>query len=260
MNNLAIITDFGTMDGYVGAMKGRILSECNSNINIIDISHHIANYDVRGAAFCVFNCYNDFPEGTVFVVVVDPGVGTDRRSLVVRTSKYFFIAPDNGVLSFIFDKEDCQIHKILENKLVHKISNNFHGRDVFAPIASWIAVGKDILHLLKPTSNYVSFLSKPIRINENQFTIHVIHIDNFGNCILDFNKEDWLNIEKEHPGAKPQIFKINGFVKSFGDVEKGDFLMNWDSIDYLQIAINQGDAAKKTGLKIGDHVTLKIME
>jgi len=139
---VALLTDFGMQDYYVAAMKGVILS-IDTNANIVDITHKIPPQDVATASFILKACYKDFPRGTIFVCVVDPGVGSDRRALVVETDSYKFVAPDNGLLDGVLSESvDFRAFSITNRKYMRRdVSNTFHGRDVFAPIAAAISLG-----------------------------------------------------------------------------------------------------------------------
>ena len=139
---IALLTDFGTKDYFVGAMKGVILN-INENAKIIDITHEIEPQNIRSASFTLRACYKNFPPKTIFVAVVDPGVGSERRAILVETEDYFFIAPDNGLLSFIFNEsDDFLVYEITNEKFFNQpVSQTFHGRDIFAPCAAHLSKG-----------------------------------------------------------------------------------------------------------------------
>ncbi len=255
-NIVAVITDFGTLDGYVGAMKGKILS-LNPAAEIVDISHEIPPFDIRGAAFCLYNSYSFFPEGTVFVVVVDPGVGTERKGLVVQTESYVFVGPDNGVFSFILEEHSPRIYEILLHRLPGEVSPTFHGRDVFAPLAAWISAGQTVEAYLQEVRNAFSFWERPEEIAPGEWRLKIIHIDHFGNAILNLRKRD---LELAAPFLPEKLegkgFIIRRFLTTFGEAGKGELCMLWDSSGFLQIACNQGHAARRLKLRVGDGVRL----
>lgn len=255
---IALLTDFGTEDGYVGAMKGKILS-LSAEANVVDISHEIEPFNTRQAAFCLSNCYSFFPEKTVFVIVVDPGVGTKRKGLVIQTAKYFFIGPDNGVFSFIYEKEAYNSFEINPKTIPWKISPTFHGRDIFSPLAAYISGGKSIRKFLMPIKKNVTFIKPIKKVEANRFKIPVAHIDHFGNIILNFQKTDYSKL------VKSKKFKITfrKFIfkkiqKTFGNVSEGKILLVWDSSEYLQIAKNEGNAAKELGVDVNGEMELII--
>ncbi len=255
---IALVTDFGSEDGYAAAMKGRILS-LTPGVTLVDVSHDITPYNIRQAAFALNNCYPYFPPKTIFVVVVDPGVGTERNGLVIKTSQYYFIGPDNGVFSFIYAREAYQAYRIVLHQMEVTISPTFHGRDVFAPIAAKIAANKNIGNYLAETREVVSFLHPPVRTSEKTFTLEALTIDHFGNIILNFHKKDWQKL-----GNTPNISVVindqtlNGIHETFGKTGEGELLLTWDSSDYLQIACNKGNAAERLQFSLTDSIQLKI--
>ncbi len=257
-SSIALITDFGTEDGYVGAMKGRILSICPS-VNVVDISHDISPYNVHRAAFCINNCYPYFPDKTIFVAVVDPGVGTHRKAIVVKTSQHIFVGPDNGIFSFVYRREGYQAWEIRLKTFTEKISPTFHGRDVFARVAAWIATGHDIEKYLKPLKEVDSFLKPPQKVNDHEFLPRVIHIDHFGNLILNFHKSDTTALEAVSKiNVCIQNMELTQIEETFGAVAEGGFVLTWDSSDFLQIAQNMGNAARELNVSVGDQLQLRI--
>jgi len=255
---IALLSDFGTEDGYVGAMKGRILSEL-PEAAVVDISHDIKPYDIRQGAFCLNNSYPNFPDKTVFVAVVDPGVGTERKGIVVKTSQHYFVGPDNGIFSFVTHREGYQASEIMLKAFSEEVSHTFHGRDVFARIAAWIGGGKDIKKFLNPLREVVSFLKPPHKNNDNEFILEVIHVDHFGNLILNFQKNDLLGYE-DTSGVTLKIkeFELHRIHETFGMVPRGELLLCWDSSGFLQIAQNMGNAAEKINSSVGDQLRLII--
>ncbi|RMF56354.1 MAG: hypothetical protein D6748_13700 [Calditrichaeota bacterium] len=242
--HIALLTDFGTEDGYVAAMKGRILS-LSPQVNIVDISHHISPYDIYQAAFCLNNCYLYFPEKTIFVVVVDPGVGTDRPGIVIKTSHHYFVGPDNGVFSFILEQEAHQTYQIEYAHLDWEVSPTFHGRDVFVPMACLIANDRPIDPYVQNVSQAKTFLTSPKKVSDNTFQLNILMIDHFGNIILNFHQKDWRKLGyPENIGVKVKNHEIKKIQATFGVVPPGEFVLTWDSSGYLQIAQNQGNAAK----------------
>lgn len=255
---IALLTDFGTEDGYVAAMKGRILSEA-PEVRLIDISHSIKPFNVRQAAFCLNNSYPYFPEKTIFVVVVDPGVGTSRQGIVVKTSQHCFIGPDNGVFSFVIRREGFQAFRILLDAFAEPVSPTFHGRDVFVRIAAWLANGQTLPNYLSPLKKIESFLNPPQKIGGRELMLEVFHIDHFGNMVLNLHRNDLLEYD-DLSGIRVRIgdVELNSLLETFGAAEKGALLLSWDSSDFLQIAQNMGSAAKQLNAAIGDRVHLSL--
>ena len=190
-STITLITDFGLQDGYVGVMKG-VISNINPSASVIDISNTIAAQDIFQAACVLNNSYSYFPKGTIHVVVVDPGVGSDRKILCLKTEDYVFLAPDNGVLSFVIEKDESpSIREVTNGKLfLPRLSNTFHGRDIFAPVAAHISKGvshKEFGERVDKTNEIT--LPKPILSPEGKLTAEIIYVDSFGNLITNVNKE-----------------------------------------------------------------------
>jgi len=244
---IALLTDFGTEDGYVGAMKGKILSIA-PEANVVDISHEIEPFNTRQAAFCLTNSYAYYPQKTVFVVVVDPGVGTSRKGLVIQTASHFFIGPDNGVFSLIYEKEAFNSFEILIDTLPWEVAATFHGRDVFSPLAALLAAGKNIDRFLKGTKQYTSFVKPIKRMERKSFQLPVVHIDHFGNVILNFQRKDFSKMKTKSFRITVGNYKFGKIHNTFGEVPHDELLLMWDSSDYLQIAKNGGSAANELGI------------
>lgn len=185
---ITLLTDFGTKDYFVASMKGVILT-INPDARIIDITHDISPHQIAEAAYCLQACYRTFPEGTVHVVVVDPGVGSNRRPILVKTSRYYFVAPDNGVLTPVLDEETGVEIWQLENRRFQRSSpgSTFDGRDVFAPAAAWLTKGEAL-------SSFGKLVADPVRINWPQPRVaartivgEIVYIDRFGNLISNIS-------------------------------------------------------------------------
>lgn len=189
---ITLLTDFGSQDYFVGAMKGVILS-INPNAEIIDITHEIPPQDVEAAAFNLLACYRNFPAGTIHVAVVDPGVGSKRQAIVIECADQFFIGPDNGLFSWICEREGNFAARNLTNKTFFRkpVSATFHGRDVFAPVAASLSRGIAVVDLGKPVADIVRLDSfRPNFLDENTIEGRIIHIDRFGNCVTNVTPAD----------------------------------------------------------------------
>lgn len=253
---IALLTDFGTQDYYVGAMKGAILS-INPEIKIIDITHETAPQDILAASFTLRACYRDFPAKTIFVSVVDPGVGSDRRAILVQTEKYYFIAPDNGLLSFVFaGNGDFRVFEITNESFFRfPVSRTFHGRDVFAPSAAHLANGAKPEEFGKEISDFVRLeINTPLKISENEIEARIINIDRFGNLVINLKKEDLLeNFYLEINGHK--IEKQRRF---FAEAESGELFMIFGSANFLEVAAFLDSAKDLLKAKDGQKVFVKI--
>lgn len=254
---VTLLTDFGTEDGYVGAMKGVLLSGLPS-LQVVDISHDIEPFNLRQAAFALLNYAAYFPAGTVHLVVVDPGVGTSRSGLIVKTPDHYFIGPDNGVFSFIYESDSFEAYRILVDAFGGGVSPTFHGRDVFAPAAVRLLRQEEIGNFSEPVTHLASFYDRWKQEEDGTIVLRVIHIDHFGNIVLNFKRDDFERLKLPR-NVKIQ-FKtgfLYGINKTFGDVPTGRILALWDSSGFLQISQNKGNAARTLKMKVGDEVLLK---
>lgn len=263
MKTIALLTDFGTRDYFVGAMKGAILSVCES-AQIIDITHDVEPQNIASARFTLRACYADFPPETVFVAVVDPGVGSTRRAILVEADNRFFVAPDNGLLSFLFNKGEnrsvgagvknsVRVFELTNQKyFARAVSRTFHGRDVFAPVAANLAngvapheFGAEILDFVRVEE------SRPHRVSEKIVEGEIIHADCFGNLITNFRLEDlpakfYLKIAGGRKIAKLQTF--------FAEAEAGEIFMIFGSAGFLEIAAFGASARALLKAKTGEKI------
>ena len=188
---IALLTDFGTQDYFVGAMKGAILS-INQSAQIIDITHEIPPQNIVSASFTLRACYQDFPKETIFTAVIDPGVGSDRRAILIETEKYYFISPDNGLLSFIFNgNESFRVFNITNEVFYKKpVSKTFHGRDIFSPAAAHLSRGAKPEEFGDEIKDYVFLAENKPQIISDGIEAEIIHIDRFGNLITNLTQKD----------------------------------------------------------------------
>jgi hypothetical protein len=240
MSLITLITDFGLKDNYVGVMKGVIYS-INPNVGIIDITHQIEPYDIVGASFILKSSFKYFPKGTIHVIVVDPGVGSKRKIILVRTENYYFLAPDNGILGFISDNHEI-IELINKEYFLNEISATFHGRDIFAPVAAYLSLGKRIEefgHRLNKIKNLPSKF-KP-KFDKDKIVGEIIYIDHFGNLITNI-------IRDEFPFDDSEVLieinghQIKGISQMYSQLKPKKLLAIWDSSEHLEIAANLANA------------------
>ena len=256
MQLITLTTDFGLRDWFAGTMKGVILGIA-PRAAIVDITHEIPAGDIRAGAFALAASCRFFPKGTVHVAVVDPGVGGARKSIAVQTANYLFVGPDNGLLSPALAQEQIKSVRRLENAnyFLHSVSNTFHGRDIFAPVAAHLCRGTAV-HKLGPAQNdYVRLPWPRPRVAQNRIEGEVVFIDRFGNAITNIENTS------SNPRGRLAIFlgrKMLCRVKAFyQSVPAGRMVAIPGSSGFLEIAVNGGSAAKRLGLKIGDQVSLR---
>ncbi len=251
---IALLTDFGTKDYFVGAMKGVILS-IGENTPIIDITHEIAPQNIRAASFTLRACYKDFPEKTIFVAVVDPGVGSKRRAILVETADYYFIAPDNGLLSFVFNETtNFRAFELTNDKFFHHpISRTFHGRDIFAPAAAHLASGAKPDEFGNQIEDFILFKENaPHRISDTEIEAEIIHTDHFGNLILNVGQSDLSSEFAVEINGQT----INKHQKFFAEAEKGELFTIWGSAGFLEIVAFRDSAANLLNASVGEKAHL----
>lgn len=251
---IVLLTDFGTQDYFIGAMKGAILS-ISKGANIVDITHDIPPQDIRSGSFTLRACYRDFPHKTIFVAVVDPGVGSNRRAILVETADYYFIAPDNGLLSFIFSEaSNFRVYQLENEKFFkHPISRTFHGRDIFAPVAAHLSNGIKANKFGNETQDFVCFKeNKPQKVSDKEIEAEIIHIDRFGNLITNLTQNDLSENFTLSINGKT----INKFQDFFAQAKKNEMFVLLGSTGFLEVAAFQDSAAQLLKVKRGQKVIL----
>lgn len=252
---IALLTDFGTKDYFVGAMKGVILT-INAEAKIIDVTHEIEPQNIQSASFTLANCYQNFPPKTIFVAVVDPGVGSARRAILAETENYYFIAPDNGLLNLVLSNEsNYRVFEITnQDYFLNPVSHTFHGRDIFAPSAAWLSKGVETKDFGKEIFDLKFFdNAKPKRISENEIEGEIIHIDRFGNLVTNLKINDLkfdFSIEFEDK-------KIDRHLTHYAEAKTGEIFTIWGSADYLEIVAFKNSATQLLNAKIGCKIVVK---
>lgn len=257
---ITLLSDFGLQDGYAACMKGVILEIC-PGAKLVDISHLIAPHGVRSGAFVLYASYEYFPRGTVHLAVVDPGVGTERGAIAIRTGSSFFVGPDNGIFSLILEKETGWEARRLENPQFRRspLSSTFHGRDLFAPAAAHLACGASFDDLGPCCDPALPAWGRPIT-RDGEVTGEVIHIDRFGNAITNVPGEI---LEKQGPAEKWMIEAgksvINSIRQTYGRAVMGEALALAGSAGFIEVAVNQGNAAAELELHPGTRVVFRLI-
>jgi S-adenosylmethionine hydrolase len=262
-NVITLTTDFGTRDYFVGAVKGVMLG-INRDLRITDISHEVVSHDIWGAAYLIGAVYKHFPPRTIHVVVVDPGVGSQRRPIIAVTDKHYFIAPDNGVLSFVY--QDPGFSRVINIEAEHYflpiLGSTFHARDIFAPSAAWLSKGVEADKFGEVITDYARFNIPAPVMEADACAGEVIYIDKFGNAITNISYgelADSVGPEKLD-SCKVQvketvISKLSPFYAAVGRGEAG-VVVNGNGV--FEIFVNQGDARKNLGLKRGEKIKVLI--
>ena len=258
---VALLTDFGTRDHYAGTLKGVVLTVC-PDATLVDIGHEIPAHDVMAGALELAACYRYFPHGTIFLVVVDPGVGSSRRGIAADIGDYKFVAPDNGVLSAVFlESPPKKVIELTERKYaLPTLSRTFEGRDRFAPAAGFLAKGVALVSLGKSISNFQSIEFPRPAVNADAINGTVLRIDRFGNLITNIDRKTF-----EHFAAGRAIaVEVGGtdiprIVATYAEAPTGELCALFGSTDHLEVAINAGDAAAKLRLARGAAATVRLM-
>jgi len=278
---ITLTTDFGISDVYVGVMKGVILN-INPDAQVVDITHAISPQNIHEAAFTINSAYRYFPKDTIHVIVVDPGVGSERQAIVCQIDSTFFVCPNNGVLSYLLQNIETEKTYIpeavtIENPtyLLPRVCNTFHGRDIFAPVAAHLSLGVPLAEIGTPIRDLARFPVPAIRISEDTLTGQIINVDSFGNLITNIsenalaafllpsasNKEAVGQLDKHKVSEKFEIIagstslkKLNG---AYAESGTGEPLAIIGSFGLLEIAINLGNAEARLGIKNGDTVIVR---
>lgn len=258
MNPIALITDFGTRDWYVASTKGVLLS-ISPQSAVVDITHQIAPGNIVQASFILQQCFRHYPQGTVFLVVVDPGVGTERAPITVQAEGYYFVGPDNGLFSFLQNKthSPLRIRKIENPEWIKgQPSHTFHGRDIFAPAAAWLAKGTPFESVGSALTHATTIETTHPEFSEEKVKAEVSFVDHYGNIITNLHVNEW---QRHYPQASAVIYKKKAIPlsKTYGDVPSGAFTAYFGSGAYLEIAVNGGNAAESLGLLPGGKIKLR---
>jgi S-adenosylmethionine hydrolase len=260
---VALLTDFGQRDPFVGTMKGVMLG-INPHLQFVDISHEIAPRQIREAAFTLVCSYQYFPAQTIFLVVVDPGVGGTRRPIVAETANHLFVAPDNGVLGPVLSQNDVRrvIHATESAYFRPSISRTFHGRDVFAPLAAWLSSGVSLAGIGAEIHDYARLeLPRPRVSPEQTVEGEVIHLDRFGNLITNISEsclaELWAPANYQGLQTVVGSAVIEGIDAYYAARSPGTLGVIINSWELCEIFANGGNAARQTGAAIGNLVRIR---
>jgi len=259
---IALLTDFGISDGYIGVMKGVILS-INPNVVVVDLAHNIRKFDIRYAAFIFLSTYRYFPKGSIFVGVVDPGVGTQREGIILKTKNYYFVGPNNGLFSLVAKDDGIDVIIELKNKefFLETVSSTFHGRDIFAPVAAHISLGIP-LDKFGPRLSLSKFVMIDIaepKIEKNNYIGEVIAIDSFGNVITNIPGDVLIN---EKVGTvfllkKDEEEYALRYVRTYGEANHLESIILVGSHNYVELAVSMGSGAERFKLRPGDRIRLE---
>jgi S-adenosylmethionine hydrolase len=258
---ITLITDFGEASGYVGTMKGVILS-INPACNIIDITHQISPQDREEAAFVLKSVHPFFPPDTIHLVIVDPGVGSARKPIIVESSRSWFVGPDNGVFSFIFleDPPKGVLEITNDRYFLSPVSPTFHGRDIFAPIAAHLSSGVSIHEIGKELKNFVQLEGLEPEVDQDMLKGRIIFIDHFGNLVSNISQKFFSRIVGKNPF---QITVGNRVLRkiypTYSDAEDGEVLALFGSSQQLEISVRNGNCQRLLNISKGLPVSVQVL-
>lgn len=263
---VALLTDFGSRDHYVGAVKGTILSAC-PEATLVDIAHDLAPHDVAEGAFSLASSFRAFPAGTVFLAVVDPGVGSERRALAIEAGAYRFVGPDNGIFTYVLaEHPEARVHSIANEGLFrHEVAPTFHARDIFGPVAGHLAHGLPLEHVGPSVSDPVVFPLEPVRQRaEGEWEAAVVHVDRFGNLTTNCSRREMEAILAAVNGDPTEVVVVvEGFVlplvRTYADVCEGEACALMGSSGYLEVAVHRGSASRLLGAGKGAPVRIRAV-
>jgi S-adenosylmethionine hydrolase len=255
---IALLTDFGTRDHYAGTMRGVALGIC-PDATLVDITHDVAPQDVLGGALELAAAFKYFPAGTVFLAVIDPGVGSSRRGIAAEAAGYTFVAPDNGLLTMVFrDSPPKRVVELTERRYARPtVSPTFEGRDRFAPAAAWLARGIDLTALGRPLATWETLDVREPAVGDGRLTGEVLRVDRFGNLVTNIDRRTF---DRFASGAGIEIaaaeHSVPRLVATYAEGDAGSVCALFGSGDQLEIAVSGGSAAERLHLRRGAPVVI----
>ncbi len=265
MTMITLITDFGHENWFVGTMKG-VIKNINPDVEIVDITHGVRPHNVFEAAFVLGNSYGYFPPGTIHTVVVDPGVGSGRHAIVVKSSRCCFVAPDNGVLSYAMEKEEVEKVVRIENEkyLLLPVSATFQGRDVFAPVSAYLSLGVEPGEFGRALDEVVRLKSSvPQKLGEREIAGHVVCVDHFGNLITDVTRAFMEELLGLSTVRRFRILirdrEVGRLCKTYSEGKENELIVIIGSSGHMEISINRGRASDILGMSEGGTFILRVL-
>jgi S-adenosylmethionine hydrolase len=256
---IALLTDFGTRDHYVGVMKGVMLG-INPDAVLVDLTHDLPPHDIAAAASELAAVYRYFPAGTIFLVVIDPGVGSARRGIAAEAGDWRFVAPDNGVLSGVFRQvPPRRVVELGERRYARPtVSRTFEGRDRFAPAAAWLSKGVQVTALGRPVSDVIHLDLRSPRVEDGRLVGEVSRVDRFGNLITNLDRHSCERLTEGHGGIRLTIGgrTIDRIVSTYSDIGPDEVAALFGSTDHLEVAMRARRADDQLGVHVGAEVEL----
>ena len=258
---ITLTTDLGYQDPFVGIMKG-VIAAINLRAQVVDLSHGVPAQNVVAGALILQHSVRYFATGTIHVVVIDPGVGSARKPILIEHEGSYFVGPNNGVLSLALEGKPPEHIIELTNADYHlqHISKTFHGRDIFAPVAAHLSLGVPPMEFGRPLDTLVNLFMPQIVRGENRVDGEIIYADGFGNLFTNIRERDLTALPRERLQVGLAGVALGGLVTTYAGASAGEFACLFNSWGLLEIAINEESAMQRTGAKIGDKVTVTVKE
>jgi S-adenosylmethionine hydrolase len=256
---ITLTTDFGYNDAFAGIMKG-VIASINPRVQVVDLTHGVPPQDIMAAALVLRHSISYFPYGTIHIVVVDPGVGSARRPLLIEFDGRYLIGPDNGVLSLALERKEPNTAIHLSNPAYHlqPTSATFHGRDIFAPVAGHLSLGISPLAFGGRIEDFVRLTLPPVHKSKGVIEGEVVYIDGFGNLFTNIQENDLRGLAMEFLTISLGQLSAIGVRANYASVREGEELTLINSWGLLEIAVYKGNAGKRTGAKVGDKVEVAL--
>lgn len=261
---ITLLTDFGVQDHFVGTMKG-VIANINPEVLVIDITHDVAPHDIFQAAFLIHSSYRYFPAHAIHVLVVDPGVGSNRRILVASTENGYFLAPDNGILSYLCAAGEVnEVRDVTaDHYFLKPRTGTFDGRDVFAPVAAWMSKGVSVSSLGEPIEDYRKYdLPQPVAVGQGGMRCKILYVDRFGNLITNLTKEYFQQLldasEKRRFAFQIGEHTIGKISTAYAEGDKREVIAIFGSSGFLEFSVNRSSAFKLTGVGVGKDFFVKV--
>ncbi|MFN9428778.1 MAG: S-adenosyl-l-methionine hydroxide adenosyltransferase family protein [Acidobacteriota bacterium] len=254
---ITLLTDFGTADHFVGVMKG-VMAGIAPGVGLVDITHEVPAYGVREGAFLLEQAWRYFPKGTVHVGVVDPGVGSERRGIVVEAEGHLFVGPDNGLFSFVLGAGKVRVLEREEYWLGER-SETYHGRDEFAPVAAHLARGVKASRMGRVVKDAMRSPGlEPVRLSRRAWTGAVLHVDRFGNLITNFRVSEFGEVRNRGFRMVVGLEEVELYARTYAYCPPGELCVVGGSCGYFEVVLREGSAAGRTGLVAGSPLELTV--
>jgi len=258
---ITLTTDFGYQDSFVGIMKG-VIYAINPEAHVIDLTHGVPPQNVMAGALILQHSIRYFPPGTIHVVVVDPGVGSSRRPILIEFDGSYYIGPDNGVLSVAFERKQPSSITLLSNKAfqLHPTSKTFHAREIFAPVAAHLSLGVPTTEFGEKLDTFVELIIPKLVHRELKIEGEIIYIDSFGNLFANIRERDLTGLPRDLLRISLGPVEVGGLSPNYATVSTGEFACVFNSWGLLEIAVNKGNARQRTGAKVGDKIIVEVKD